>query len=80
VTGVLDRLERAGLVHRERVSGDRRKVLVAPNPDAVDRLAPIYAGQAAMLQEVLARRTPAELETISGFLGDLVALEGAQSF
>jgi hypothetical protein len=55
-------------------------VLVAPNPDAVDRLAPIYAGQAAMLQEVLAMRTPAELETISGFLGDLVALEGAQSF
>jgi DNA-binding MarR family transcriptional regulator len=73
VTGVIDRLERAELVHRERVSGDRRKVLVVPNPDAADRVAPVYAGQAAMLQAMLARRTPAELETIMKFLGDLVA-------
>jgi DNA-binding MarR family transcriptional regulator len=72
VTGVIDRLEKTDLVHRERVSGDRRKVLVIPNPDAADRLAPTYAGQAAMLQQVLARRTPAELETILKFLGDLV--------
>jgi hypothetical protein len=39
--------------------------------DAVDRLAPIYAGQGAMLQRVLAQRTPAELEVIRSFLGDL---------
>jgi DNA-binding MarR family transcriptional regulator len=72
VTGVIERLEKADLVRRERVSGDRRKVLVVPTPDAADRLAPTYAGQAAMLQEVLARRTSAELETIIKFLGDLV--------
>jgi DNA-binding MarR family transcriptional regulator len=73
VTGVIDRLDKADLVHREGVSGDRRKVLVVPTPGAADRLAPTYAGQAAMLQQVLARRTPAELETIMRFLGDLVA-------
>jgi DNA-binding MarR family transcriptional regulator len=73
VTGVIDRLEKAELVRRERVSDDRRKVLVVPMPDAADRLAPIYAGQAAMLQGVLARRTRAELETIMKFLSDLVA-------
>jgi DNA-binding MarR family transcriptional regulator len=72
VTGVIDRLEKTDLVRRERVSGDRRKVLVVPKPDAADRLAPTYAGQAAMLQQVLARRTPTELETILKFLGDLV--------
>jgi DNA-binding MarR family transcriptional regulator len=75
VTGVIDRLEKAQLVRRERDSGDRRKVLVVPNADAVDRLAPIYAGQAAMLNEVLAQRTPEELEVISSFLGDLTAGE-----
>jgi DNA-binding MarR family transcriptional regulator len=73
VTGVIDRLEKSELVRRERVSDDRRKVLVVPMPDAADRLAPIYAGQAAMLQGVLARRTRAELETIMKFLSDLVA-------
>jgi DNA-binding MarR family transcriptional regulator len=75
VTGVIDRLEEAKLVRRERGSGDRRKVLVMPTADAVDRLAPIYAGQGALLQRVLARRTREELEVISGFLGDLVAQE-----
>jgi DNA-binding MarR family transcriptional regulator len=73
VTGVIDRLEKAELVRRERVSDDRRKVLVVPMRDAADRLAPIYAGQAARLQGVLGRRTRAELETIMRFLGDLVA-------
>jgi hypothetical protein len=48
-------------------------VLVVLMADAVDRLAPIYAGQGAMLQRVLAQRTPAELQTITEFLGDLVA-------
>jgi DNA-binding MarR family transcriptional regulator len=73
VTGVIDRLEKAKLVRRERDGGDRRKVLVVLMADAVDRLAPIYAGQGAMLQRVLAQRTPAELQTITRFLGDLVA-------
>jgi DNA-binding MarR family transcriptional regulator len=75
VTGVIDRLEKARLVRRERDSDDRRKVLVVPTADAVDRLAPIYAGQGELLQRVLAQRTAAELEVISNFLGDLVAEE-----
>jgi DNA-binding MarR family transcriptional regulator len=72
---VIDRLEKAKLVRRERDTGDRRKVLVVPTADAVERLAPIYAGQAELLQRVLAQRTAAELEVISSFLGDLVAEE-----
>jgi DNA-binding MarR family transcriptional regulator len=75
VTGVIDRLEKAKLVRRERDSGDRRKVLVVPDTDAVDRLSPIYAGQAAMLSDVLTQRTSAELEVISRFLGDLLTEE-----
>jgi DNA-binding MarR family transcriptional regulator len=73
VTGVIDRLEKAELVRRERDGHDRRKVLVVTRADAVKRLMPIYAGQAAALQRVLARRAPAELEVIRSFLGDLVA-------
>jgi DNA-binding MarR family transcriptional regulator len=72
VTGVIDRLEKASLVRRDRDGKDRRKVLVVPMADAVERLAPIYAGQGAMLQRVLRRRSSGELEVISSFLGDLV--------
>jgi DNA-binding MarR family transcriptional regulator len=72
VTGVIDRLEKASLVRRDRDGEDRRKVLVVPMADAVERLAPIYAGQGAMLQRVLRRRSSGELEVISSFLGDLV--------
>lgn len=71
VTGVIDRLERNDLARRERDDADRRKVLVVPTPDAVDRLAPTYAGQAALLSRVLARRTAAELQTIATFLRDV---------
>ena len=77
VTGVIDRLEKAKLVRRERDGSDRRKVLVLPMADAVDRLAPIYAGQGAMLQRVLRRRTSDELKVITSFLGDLVAEDEA---
>ena len=73
VTGVIDRLEKAKLVRRKRDDGDRRKVFVVLAADAVDRLAPIYADQSAMLRRVLAHRTPAELEVIRRFLDDLVA-------
>ena len=65
VTGVIDRLEKASLVRRDRDGKDRRKVLVVPMADSVERLAPIYAGQGAMLQRVLRRRSSGELEVIS---------------
>ena len=35
ITGVIDRLEAAGLCHRVRDEIDRRRVLVTPNTDAI---------------------------------------------
>src|SRR5690349_11840923 len=43
ITGVIDRLERAGFAKRERDAGDRRKVLVRAVPVALRRLMPLYA-------------------------------------
>ena len=62
VTGVIDRLERAGFVARERDGADRRKVLVVPVQEAADRL-----------DAVLKRRDRDELEVISRFFGEIVA-------
>jgi DNA-binding MarR family transcriptional regulator len=72
VTGVIDRLERAGFVRRERDTADRRKVLVVLEPAAMATLAEHYRGHGEHLARVLARRTPDELRTIAAFLDDLL--------
>ena len=76
VTGVLDRLERAGFVRRERDSNDRRKVLVVPTEDGTARLMSAYAGHGAYTERVLASRTPDELRVIAAFLRELNASPG----
>jgi DNA-binding MarR family transcriptional regulator len=69
VTGVLDRLENAGFVRRDRDPGDRRKVIVSLNEDqSRERVDPHYAGQAEALTGLLARYDDAELATISDFM------------
>jgi DNA-binding MarR family transcriptional regulator len=42
ITGVIDRLERAGYVRRERDPADRRKVIVRARPAMTRRIAPLY--------------------------------------
>jgi DNA-binding MarR family transcriptional regulator len=42
ITGVIDRLERAGYVRRERDPSDRRKVIVRARPAKTRRIAPLY--------------------------------------
>jgi DNA-binding MarR family transcriptional regulator len=71
VTGVVDRLERAGFVRRERDTADRRKVLVVPVPSALADLAQHYAEQGAHAAAVLGRRSPDQLRVIAEFLADL---------
>ncbi len=51
ITGVVDRLEKAGFVRRERDEADRRKVFVAINPANVARIGKLYEPmQRAMLK------------------------------
>jgi len=69
VTGVLDRLEESGFVHRERHATDRRKVVVVLDEAKVSAaMAPYYADQADALGQAIDRFTTAELDTIERFL------------
>jgi DNA-binding MarR family transcriptional regulator len=73
VTGVIDRLENAGFVHRERDTSDRRKVLVKLDEQHLwQRMAPLYAGQAASLAKVVGRYDAEQLDVIADFLERLV--------
>ncbi|MEV6877100.1 MarR family transcriptional regulator [Amycolatopsis sp. NPDC051128] len=67
VTGVIDRLEKVGLVRRVRDPEDRRKVLVEVVPGVVDRFAPLFQSAFDALRETLAQFSPAERKAIERY-------------
>lgn len=77
VTGVIDRLERAGFVSRERDDADRRKVRVIADPQATARLTAARQDPIDLLDDVLHRRDAEELAVIARFLGEIVEGQGA---
>jgi DNA-binding MarR family transcriptional regulator len=52
VTGLIDRLEKAGFVERRRDPDDRRKVYVRPNPGNSDRIEPHFARATEQVREL----------------------------
>jgi DNA-binding MarR family transcriptional regulator len=68
ITGVVDRLEKAGFVRRERDDSDRRKVFIAIVPENVAKIGRFYAHmQRAMLREWEAY-SDAELQLLLRFM------------
>jgi DNA-binding MarR family transcriptional regulator len=70
LTGVLDRLQNAGWVVRERDANgaDRRAISVRALPDRVGEVFGLYAGMTSAIEDVCAGYTVAELELIEDFL------------
>jgi DNA-binding MarR family transcriptional regulator len=68
VTGILDRLEKAGLVERFRDPSDRRKVFVRPRPEALQRFGRLYASLAAAALRQASSFSTNELRLIERYL------------
>lgn len=68
ITGVIDRLERAGYAQREHDTMDRRKVRVRAQPEGLRRAAPIFEPMRCATAEVLSRFSDGELALILDFL------------
>src|SRR2546423_10702927 len=64
ITGVVDRLEKAGLVRRERDAVDRRKVYIALVPEKVARIGKFYVHMQRAMQNVFGSYTDAELRLL----------------
>ncbi|MFF4454213.1 MarR family winged helix-turn-helix transcriptional regulator [Streptomyces goshikiensis] len=69
VTGVLDRLERAGYAHRQPDPADRRRVRVVADPAAAARLVAVYEPFHARLGAVFAEYSPDEIAVIADWFG-----------
>ncbi len=69
ITGVLDRLERRGYVHRVRDSRDGRRVLVEIDREHAARVAQLFDDLSERMAVVYAAFTDAELAVVTRFLG-----------
>ena len=67
VTGLIDRLERLGLVERTADPADRRKVLVRVREDKIGPIAQLYAPLEKAMQSLLAGYSREELKVLIDF-------------
>jgi DNA-binding MarR family transcriptional regulator len=68
ITGVIDRLERAGFVRRAEDPKDRRRVIIELMPKRLERvLGPLFESMAQATSELCARYGTAELGVIRDF-------------
>lgn len=79
ITAVVDRLERAGYVVRERDPHDRRRVIVRPLPEAERRAAPLFEPMGQAWAELYARYSDQELAVILDFAGRATQMTLAQT-
>jgi DNA-binding MarR family transcriptional regulator len=68
ITGIIDRLERAGLARRERDADDRRKILVTALPAVSLRVVPLFAPMERAAMAMLAKYGDDELALFLDFL------------
>jgi DNA-binding MarR family transcriptional regulator len=68
ITGVIDRLERAGFARRARDSIDRRKVIIEPDPKQIERkIVPLFDSMGRAAARLYERYSAQELTLILDF-------------
>jgi DNA-binding MarR family transcriptional regulator len=68
ITGVIDRLEKAGFVQRVRPNSDRRKVLVNTTEAFLEQVAPLFEPMQRLQGGVIERCSEAQLRQVASFM------------
>ena len=74
ITGILDRLENAGLVTRRPDTRDRRRVIVEPVQERRTEIAPLYASVYRATTKLFSQYDEAEMAVILRFLEQSVEI------
>jgi DNA-binding MarR family transcriptional regulator len=78
MTGILDRLERAGWIARERDGADRRAVSLRALPDRGGEIFRLFAGMNSAMDKICSEYDEEQLTVIADFLRKSAAAgEGA---
>jgi DNA-binding MarR family transcriptional regulator len=72
ITGVVDRLERAGFVTREANPADRRQVILRLNPERMRDFEPLFAPFQRSMGAMMARFDSRELAVIADFSSSMI--------
>lgn len=79
VTGLIDRLEKQGLVKRESAPDDRRKVIVVPQTEAaMQKLGPVFTRFQQQMDQFYESYSDEELEIVKRYLLDTVSFFSKQ--
>ena len=70
ITGVVDRLEKAGFVRRERDETDRRKVFIVTVPSSVAEIGRFYVPMQQAMHNVFRSYSEAELQLLLRFASE----------
>jgi len=75
ITGIIDRLEKAGFARRESDPSDRRRVIIQPRMEKITHdLAPLFDSLARAMDELCARYSDQELVLIRDFMTRTIAI------
>ena len=68
ITGVIDRLEKAGFARRQSDPNDRRKVIVVPRPERLPEIQKLFGSLGRNMARVMSRYSAREAEIIIDFM------------
>ena len=81
ITGIVDRLERAGYVRREKHPTYRRSVIVQPvkPEEGRKRVEPVFQSLVQALSSIASKYSPAEISAIASYLTQITAAIHAET-
>jgi DNA-binding MarR family transcriptional regulator len=68
VTGIVDRLERAGFVRRERDPHDRRRVIITPLPSVAEKVEPLFDALGRAMMKLASGLSDHELAIVERYM------------
>ena len=79
ITGIVDRLEKAGWAKRAADPQDRRRVIIYPGPQDTDTVAGLYDAYMKSLTKLLEGYSDSELVLVTEFINGLIKINHEQA-